>query len=181
MEVGFWFIHSICCFFSGVEPWNLAVFTDTNRAHVCGDVCSLLGSVPYILLIRQNSKGLFLIICWYLCICISFPLDLIVMIYAGVVCYRKWKFGSDVYSHWRTCMYEFTYVFPWNVLILCMMFFFLTKCMMFLVPLEMLVFHDFRESIPRIKFALNDIRTNLINYTHIIARCIQFWKDKTLL
>lgn len=47
---------------SGVEPWNFAVFTDSYRPHIGRDVCSLLGSVPFVMFSRQNNKGFLLLI-----------------------------------------------------------------------------------------------------------------------
>ena len=66
-ENRFWFInlvHFFQCCLSGMEPWNLAVYTDTNRAHICCDVCSLLGPIPSILFLGQNCEGWFHKIYW---------------------------------------------------------------------------------------------------------------------
>jgi len=47
-----------------MEPWNLAMYTDTNRAHICCDVCSLLGTIPFILFLGQNCEGWFCKFYW---------------------------------------------------------------------------------------------------------------------
>lgn len=44
-------------FHVGLESRNSAVHADFDRSYLCCDVCSLLGPVSFVMLIRQNNKG----------------------------------------------------------------------------------------------------------------------------
>jgi len=143
-----------------MEPWNLAVYTDTNRAHICCHVCSLLGPIPFILFLGQNSEGWFHKIYWLYEYWLY--LSSVIIIWFLQVWYATESGNLEVtYTHNEDHVCIILFTFPLDtldfIIIWCL------KCWC-------LVWNQFLVLLSMIQPPL------LLNWTQILTRCTWFRK-----